>query len=60
MWFAADTPPYTDRYLVVDGSGTGPAKNIAVMTNVAPSYAPDGSALIAAACRQIAPSRRPA
>lgn len=64
VWFAADRPPHADRYLVVDGTGAAaartktpsdpmldrPAMNIAVMTNVAPSYAPDGSALIAAAC----------
>ena len=50
VWFAADSAPVADRYIVLDGSGRGPALNTSVMTNVAPEYAPDGSALIAAAC----------
>jgi phytoene dehydrogenase-like protein len=50
VWFAADRPPLRGRYVVLDGSGRGPALNIAVMSNVAPEYAPEGSALIAAAC----------
>ncbi|MEI7547465.1 MAG: FAD-dependent oxidoreductase, partial [Actinomycetota bacterium] len=32
------------------GTGTGPAVNVALMSEVAPEYAPDGQALIAAAC----------
>jgi phytoene dehydrogenase-like protein len=50
VWFSAGSAPIDDRYLVVDGTGHGPARNIAVMTNVAPEYAPPGTALIAAAC----------
>ena len=50
VWFGAAAPPMTDRYIVLDGTGAGPALNIAVMSNVAPEYAPEGSALIAAAC----------
>lgn len=50
VWFAADSPPIADRYIVLDGTGQGPALNISVMTNVAPEYASDGAALIAAAC----------
>ena len=50
VWFGAAAPPVTDRYIVLDGTGAGPALNIAVMSNVAPEYAPEGSALIAAAC----------
>ncbi len=53
VWFGASTPPIPDRYIVLDGTGTGPALNISVMTNMAPEYAPDGSALIAAACPGI-------
>ena len=49
VWFAADRPPITDRYIVLDGTGSGPALNTSVMSNVAPEYAPAGSALIAAA-----------
>ena len=50
VWFAADEAPIPDRYIVLDGTGAGPALNTSVMSNVAPEYAPEGSALIAAAC----------
>jgi hypothetical protein len=50
VWFGAEAPPLADRYIVLNGTGEGPALNIAVMSNVAPEYAPEGSALIAAAC----------
>jgi len=50
VWFAAPEPPHRHRFLVLDGSGNGPARNIAVMSNVAPEYTPDDTALIAAAC----------
>jgi phytoene dehydrogenase-like protein len=50
VYFAADRPPVPHKLVVLDGSGTGPALNVAVMSNVAPSYAPEGQALVAAAC----------
>lgn len=50
VWFGADIPPTTSKAIVLDGSNSGPARNLAVMTNVAPSYAPAGRHLIAAAC----------
>jgi protoporphyrinogen oxidase len=50
VWFGADAPPVAGRRIVLDGSGEGPALNVAVMSNVAPSYAPAGRALVAAAC----------
>ncbi|MEQ8437953.1 MAG: NAD(P)/FAD-dependent oxidoreductase [Ilumatobacter fluminis] len=50
VWFAAERPPIDDRYIVLDGTGVGPALNVAVMSNVAPEYAASGDALIAAAC----------
>ena len=46
--FAADAAPITEALLVLDGDG--PARNIAVMSNVAPAYAPAGQALIGGAC----------
>lgn len=49
VWFAAPTAPSNDRYIILDGSGQGPALNVAVMSAVAPSYAPVGQHLIAAA-----------
>ncbi|MDO8362655.1 MAG: NAD(P)/FAD-dependent oxidoreductase [Actinomycetota bacterium] len=48
-WFAAPSAPLPGPVLILDGEASGPAKNLAVMTEVAPSYAPAGRALIAAA-----------
>jgi phytoene dehydrogenase-like protein len=50
-YFACDdrAVPYRDPLLTLDGTGDGPACNVAIMSNVAPSYAPPGRALIAAA-----------
>ena len=53
VWFTADRSPVADPYIVLDGTADGPARNIAVMTNVAPEYAPRGQALMAAACPGI-------
>lgn len=50
VWFAADVPPTTSRSILLDGTNLGPALNVAVLTNVAPTYAPPGRHLIAAAC----------
>ncbi|GAB2583559.1 NAD(P)/FAD-dependent oxidoreductase [Kribbella endophytica] len=47
-WFTTDEPPRTDKLLVVDGRRDGPVVNTAVMSNVAPSYAPPGQHLIQA------------
>ena len=49
VWFAADRAPVDDKLVVLDSIGTGPVANVAVLSNVAPSYAPQGQALIAAA-----------
>ena len=51
VYFAcdADTVPYRDALLTLDGTGDGPVRNVAIMSNVAPTYAPPGRALIAAA-----------
>ena len=50
VWFAAPTAPLDAKLIVLDGTITGPALNVAVMSNVSPEYAPPGQALIAAAC----------
>jgi phytoene dehydrogenase-like protein len=47
VWFSAPEPPIDDRLVILDGAG--PARNVAVMSNVAPAYAPRGRALVAAA-----------
>jgi hypothetical protein len=54
VWFDAPSAPLSQRLIVLDGARSGPALNVAVMSNVAPEYvtaaAPAGHALIAAAC----------
>ncbi len=54
VWFDAPAPPVPQALVVLDGMRTGPALNVAVMSNVAPEYvtadAPAGHALVAAAC----------
>lgn len=50
VYFAAPAAPIPARLVVLDGVGNGPVLNLAVMSNVAPDYAPTGRALIAAAC----------
>ncbi len=49
LWFSAPLPP-AGRRIVLDGEGTGPVNNLAVMSAVAPSYAPPHRSTIAAAC----------
>ncbi len=48
-WFAGPAAPIEGRALLLDGEGTGPARNVALVSNVAPSYAPAGRSLVAAA-----------
>lgn len=50
LWFAADEAPIRGRSIVLDGTGTGPVANLAVMSEVAPGYAPPGRSLVVAAC----------
>ena len=49
VYFAADRAPTDTKCVVLDGTGEGPVLNAAVMSNVAPTYAPPGRHLIAAA-----------
>jgi phytoene dehydrogenase-like protein len=49
VWFAAPEPPVDSKLVVLDGTGRGPVLNVAVMSNVAPSYAPPGRHLVVAA-----------
>ena len=56
VWFSAAHPPVRDKLVILDGTGAGPALNVAVMSNVAPGYAPPGTALVAAACPGVAAS----
>lgn len=46
-WYhVADEPPRREPLLVLDGEPGGPLVNSIVLTNAAPSYSPDGRALI--------------
>jgi len=49
VYFSAGTPPTKEKYVVLDGTGNGPVLNVAVISNVAPSYAPADKHLIVAA-----------
>ncbi|HJZ57196.1 MAG TPA: NAD(P)/FAD-dependent oxidoreductase, partial [Gemmataceae bacterium] len=48
LYFAADRPPVSEPIIMLDGEGQGPVNHAAVVSNVAPAYAPPGKALIAA------------
>ena len=48
LYFSAPESPLDDPILVLNGDGTGPINNVAVPSDVAPDYAPDDRALIAA------------
>jgi phytoene dehydrogenase-like protein len=49
VYFASTSAPTNKKLIILDGTGQGPVLNIAVMSNIAPSYAPEGQHLIAAA-----------
>lgn len=49
VYFAAPTPPTTTKLIILDGTGQGPVLNVAVMSNIAPAYAPAGQHLVVAA-----------
>lgn len=46
VYFAADASPIQEPTLVLNADEPGPINNLAVMSDVAPSYAPNGQALI--------------
>jgi phytoene dehydrogenase-like protein len=46
FYYAAEEPPVKERMLVFNGDGAGPVNNFAVISNVAPSYAPAGKHLV--------------
>ena len=48
-WFATWAPPLAGTALALDGTGSGPVRNLAVLSEVAPTYAPVGRSLVAAA-----------
>ncbi len=48
VYFAADAAPIDEALLMLDGERSGPINNLAIMSNVAASYAPAGASLLAA------------
>lgn len=48
-WFSVPRPPTVGPVLVLDGDASGPVKNLAVLSEVSRSYAPEGRSLVAAA-----------
>lgn len=59
FWFDAPAAPFTQKLIALDGYSGGPVLNLAVMSNVAPEYAPTGRHLIAAACPAMTESDIP-
>ena len=49
IWFDATNAPIHNRRILLDGAHSGPMKNLAVHSDVAPSYAPAGKTLCVAA-----------
>jgi phytoene dehydrogenase-like protein len=47
LYHAAPSSPVDGPWLILDGDDGGPVNQIAVMSEVAPSYAPPGAALVA-------------
>jgi phytoene dehydrogenase-like protein len=48
FYYDANEPPVTEPMLVLNGDGAGPVNNFAVISQMAPSYAPAGKHLISA------------
>ncbi len=46
LYFAADQPPIKEPILVLNGDTEGPINNLCVPSQVSPSYAPPGHALV--------------
>ena len=46
LYFAAERPPIEEPILVLNGDGVGPINNLCVPSQVTPTYAPDGQALV--------------
>jgi protoporphyrinogen oxidase len=47
VYFLAERAPFSEPLIVLNGTEGGPIQNIALVSNVQPSYAPKGQALIA-------------
>jgi len=50
LYFQAPEPPVEEPILVLNGSGSGPVNNLAVMNRISPHYAPEGENLVSVTC----------
>jgi phytoene dehydrogenase-like protein len=48
LYFAADYSPIREAIICLNGSGVGRVNNVCVISDAAPSYAPEGQALLSA------------
>jgi phytoene dehydrogenase-like protein len=48
FYYSADEPPIPRPLIVLNGDGAGPVNNFAVISQVAPTYAPAGRSLVSA------------
>ena len=55
LWYDAPASPRPGGALLLDGDGAGPVNNVAVLSDVAPQYAPAGRALVNASLAGLAP-----
>lgn len=46
FYYAADEPPVADPLIVLNGDGAGPVNNFAVISQIAPAYAPPNKSLV--------------
>src|SRR5262249_56853604 len=46
FYFAAESAPVPHPMLLLNGDGAGPVNNLAVMSQIAPTYAPAGQSLV--------------
>jgi hypothetical protein len=55
LYYAAAGSPLREPVLMLDGEGQGPINHVAVVSDVAPSYAPAGQALFAVSAVGVPP-----
>ena len=55
LHYAAESSPVGEPVLVLDGEGRGPVNDLCVSSDVAPSYAPPGAALVSATVLGVPP-----
>jgi phytoene dehydrogenase-like protein len=58
LYYAAPRPPIAEPALVLNGDGNGPINNLCVPSQVAPSYAPPGQALVSVSALGCAQGNR--